>query len=96
MREEQNTATLSVERPLVSRETELVEMVFDLATGPRSPLSPQERGVLLLRVRSEFSVEDVCRTLSLSTSEYYATMKSAENVLQILLAHAREREESIA
>lgn len=93
MREDRKTEALISLRPPADREEELVELIFDHATGPRSSLSPQQRGILLLRVRCALSVEDVCLTLSISRSTYHRCMKSAEDALKAMLARARADEE---
>lgn len=70
----------------IETEDELVERIFDEATGPRSTLTPQQRGVLLLRIRCAMSVEDVCLALSILPSSYARLMKEAEDTLKAMLA----------
>lgn len=92
MSEQRKTDALIALRPPANREEELVERVFDEATGPRSTLSAQQRGILLLRVRCALSVEDVCLALSISRSTYHRCMKSAEDELKDMLARVRAEE----
>lgn len=70
-------------------ETDLVQAVFEKAIGRQSCLSPQQRGILLLRVVYAMSVEDVCLTLSLSPSAYHNGMREAEHQLKAMLARER-------
>lgn len=73
----------------VDEDAELVDVVFHRAIGQKSPLSPQERGILLLRVQFAMSMEDVCLALSLSASEYRSAMQEAERKLKVMLAGER-------
>lgn len=75
---------------VIETEDELVERIFDEATGPRSPLTPQQRGILLLRIRCAMSVQDVCLALSILPSNYARLMKEAEDTLKAMLAQYQQ------